>query len=88
MNYYNYRNSLGRFTRQITRATDGKFSSPNKVVAGRLYDFRGATVRALQKDSVTGLRIVTFHKALIGAVKDSELKKIGTRTVEKYLAKA
>jgi hypothetical protein len=88
MNYYNYRNSEGRFTRQIPRAQDGKFASPTTVVAGRLYDFRGATVRALQKNNSTGTRLVSFHKTLFGYVKDADLQKIGKGKVKNYLAVA
>lgn len=90
MNYYNYRNSLGQFTRRVARAKDGKFASPKriKIVAGRLYDFRGATVRALKTGAVTGKRLVSFHKTLMGYVKDSDLKVISPRKVKKYLANA
>lgn len=86
--YYNHRNSRGQFTRRVARAKNGKFTSPFQIVAGRLYDYRGATVRALKKDTVTGARLVSFHKTLFGFVKDAELDKINRRKVETYLASA
>lgn len=84
--FHNYRNSFGQFTRRVTRTSDGKFAS--NVIAGRLYDFKGATVRALKKDDETGLRLVSFHKTLLGYVKDSQLTKVDGRKVQKYLQKA
>jgi hypothetical protein len=88
MNYYNHRNSLGRFTRRVRRADDGRFAPTTQVVAGRLYDYRGATVRALKRDSDTGTRLVSFHKTLFGFVKDKELKRIPASRVKNYLSKA
>lgn len=89
-NYHNVRNSQGQFTRRIaaSRAANGRFTSPFNIVAGRLYNFRGATVRALQKDVKTGNRLVSFHKALFGFVSDRELQKIDRRKVNNYLAAA
>ncbi len=46
MKYYNRRNTLGQFTRNVKRARNGRFVAPFEIVAGRLYDWRGATVRA------------------------------------------
>lgn len=88
-NYHNVRNSKGQFTRRlaVARAADGKFVSPINIVAGRLYSFKGATVRALKKD-VSGARLVSFHKTLFGFVNDNELEKIPTGKVQKYLAAA
>lgn len=86
--YHNYRNSLGRFTRRLARAKDGTFAPTRKIVPGRLYNWRGATVRALKKDTQTGARLVSFHKTLFGFVKDTELQKINRRKVENYLAAA
>jgi hypothetical protein len=88
MNYYNHRNSLGKFTRKFTRAPDGKFTSPFKVVSGRLYGFRGLTVRALQKDTQSGKRLISAHRTLFGFCNDTELQKINKRKVENYLAAA
>ena len=84
MKYFNNRNSRGQFTRRVSRGENGQFAPALKVVSGRLYDYRGATVRALHK-SETGRRMVSFHKTLFGFVKDSELKRASTRKVEKYL---
>lgn len=84
--FYNYRNSQGKFTRRVARAKDGKFT--NKIVNGRLYSFKGATVRALKKDAESGTRLVSFHKTLLGYVKDSELQKIDSRKVKTYLEQA
>jgi hypothetical protein len=83
--FYNIRNSFGQFTRKVNRATDGKFSSPDNIVAGRLYSFKGSTVRALKKDT-KGARLVSFHKTLFGFVQDSDLQKINKRKVNNYLA--
>jgi hypothetical protein len=89
-NYHNTRNSKGQFSRRpaVTRTADGQFTSPFNVVAGRLYNFRGATVRALQKDTKTGNRLVSFHKALFGFVNDRELERVDRRKVKNYLAAA
>lgn len=86
--YHNYRNSRGQFTRKVTRAPDGKFTTPLQIVAGRLYNYRGATVRALKRDTLTGAQLVSFHKTLFGFVRDTELEKINRRKVENYLAAA
>ena len=86
--FHNVRNSEGKFTRRVNRASDGKFAPALKIVPGRLYEFKGAVVRALQKDSEVGLRLVSMHKALFGYVPDSQLQKINRRKVQTYLAGA
>lgn len=60
-------------------------SSP-KIVAGRLYEWKGVTVRAFGQ--VGNERLVMAHKTLAGLVPDSELKPITKDAVEKYLSKA
>ena len=75
-NYHNFRNSKGQFTPRLN------------IVAGRLYNFRGATVRALQKDTKAGARLISFHKTLFGFVKDSDLTLVNSRKVKNYLAAA
>lgn len=86
--YYNHRNSKGQFTRRVSRAEDGRFAKAVPIVAGRLYGFRGATVRASRDVDSAGSRWVTFHKTLGGWVKENELIKINTRQVNNYLDKA
>lgn len=54
-----------------------------KVVNGRLYDFKGITVRAGRK--VNQMRLVTVHKRLAGYVHDNELARITPKTVDGYL---
>jgi hypothetical protein len=70
----------------VYRLKDGRFAPApsNKVVSGRLYDFKGSVVRAGQR--VGNMRLVTLHKTLLGFVKDSELKKVPVCKVSKYLA--
>ena len=70
----------------VYRLKDGRFTCApsNKVVAGRLYDFKGSVVRAGQR--IGNMRLVTLHKTLLGFVKDSELKKVPACKVSKYLA--
>ena len=89
INYHNLRNSKGQFTRRLVakRASNGKFISPFNIVSGRLYNFKGTTVRALQKNT-KGERLVSFHKSLFGFVKDAQLEKVNSRVVKKYLAAA
>ena len=89
MKYHNVRNSKGQFTRKskVARTKDGKFSSPYNIVAGRLYDYKGAVVRAGQKSS-SNYRRVSFHKTLTGIVKDCELKKVNKSAVKAYLSNA
>ena len=85
--FYNIRNSAGQFTRKVNRANDGKFASPNKIVAGRLYSWKNQVVRALKKDD-KGARLVSLHHTLFGFVKDSELKKIDKHKVNKHLVES
>ena len=59
---------------------------PDKIVAGRLYDFQGIPVRAL--GIVEGQRLVTSHKRLAGLVSDSELKLLTPKNVGAYLKNA
>ena len=86
-NNHNLRNSKGRFTPKLSvrRAPNGRFASPFEIVPGRLYNFKGSTVRALQKDTKTNTRLISVHKTLFGFVRDNELQKIDTRKVKKYL---
>lgn len=60
--------------------------TPEKIVAGRLYAFKGITVRALAL--LNGKRLISAHKALVGTVDDSELTLITPKTVEGYLKNA
>ncbi len=79
--YYNIRGKNGRFFKpqvETPRACS--------VVAGRLYDYRGAVVRAGQMSN--GLRLVSFHKRLYGFVQDAELGFIDKQRVDSYLEKA
>lgn len=55
----------------------------NRVVKGRLYDFKGSIVRA--GDKVNKYRLVNLHKRMFGYVLDSELRKITPKTVARYL---
>ena len=89
MKYHNIRNSKGQFTRKlkVARAKDGKFSSIYNIVAGRLYDYKGAVVRAGRKSS-KNYRRISFHKTLTGIVQDCELKKVNKSAVREYLAHA
>ncbi len=57
-----------------------------KVVAGRLYDWKGTTVRAFGQ--VGNERLVMAHKTLAGLVKDCDLKPISKEAVEAYLKEA
>lgn len=88
MKFYNHRNSKGQFTRRVARTKDGRFTEKNKIVAGRLYSYLGVVVRALKPEQDTDLRLVSFHKKLFGFAKDSDLKKITKREVNKYLEAA
>ena len=84
-NYYNVRNSLGRFTKQIRRAKNGKFA-PSKIVAGRLFGFKDLIVRAGHLEN--GKRFVSAHHTLFGFVSDADLYKIDKSKVQNYLANA
>jgi hypothetical protein len=62
-------------------------STAPKIVNGRLYEYRGAVVRARRLCN-NGLRYVSFHKTLNGFVRDEELVPIDTTRVRDYLARA
>lgn len=51
---------------------------------GSLYAFKGQTVRAVQICN-NGLRLVGFHGRLFGFARDTELRRINTEEVHKYL---
>jgi len=85
-NYYNIRNKMGRFTKQIRRAKNGKFVKRVGIVAGRLYQFRNAVVRAGHIEN--GLRFVSLHHRLFGFVPENELNLIDKNKVNNYLANA
>jgi hypothetical protein len=66
--------------------------SVQNIVAGRLYGYRGAVVRA-GKDRIIGQsgtpqRHVSFHKSLFGFVPEHELQWVDNRSVNQYLQKA
>ena len=68
----------------------GKFlspSTPKSVVNGRLYEYKGAIVRA-KKLCNNGLRMVSFHKKLNGFVRDEDLRIVSKDAVTRYLDKA
>jgi len=70
---------------KIYRLKNGRFARKpaNKVVSGRLYEFKGSVVRAGKM--IEGKRLVTLHKTLFGFVKDGQLKKVNNFLVETYL---
>jgi hypothetical protein len=84
---YNFRDSKGKFTKQSNKVS--KYVKPlfPSIVAGRLYGYRGTTVRAGQECS-NGKRHVSFHKQLHGFVDESELEFIGKDQVDNYLQRA
>lgn len=73
----------------------GKFvprPSLESIVAGRLYGYRGAVVRA-GRDRMFGSRgdakrHVSFHKSLFGYVPENELKWVDGEKVNQYLQMA
>jgi hypothetical protein len=76
----------------IRSATTGKFikkNQPSTIVAGRLYGYRGAVVRAgndtIKRNGEAPQRHVNFHKALFGFVPENELTKVDKNAVEAYL---
>lgn len=77
---------MGRFTKQIRRAKNGKFASTSRsrVVAGRLYSFKGIPVRAGHLEG--GRRFISVHKTLFGFAFDQELEKIDKSKVNHYLS--
>lgn len=89
---YNQRDKFGKFVK-VTAAQKGCLcgkgkcqTAGTKIVAGRLYDWKGVTVRAFGQ--VAGERLVMAHKTLAGLVQDSALKPISKEQVAAYLAKA
>lgn len=83
MGFHNIRNKDGRF----------RSTKPQAVVAGRLYGFRGAVVRAgNDRQNANGggepLRHVSFHKLLHGFVPERELKIVTRDAVSTYLQEA
>ena len=77
MSFYNFRDKAGRFAKR----------TPQAIVPGRLYGYRGTIVRAGQKTS-NCKRHVSFHKQLHGFVNDAELQLINRDEVQTYLRKA
>lgn len=66
----------------------GRFTNKSKYIRnGCLYNFRGAVVRAVDKDA-SGKRLVSFHKALFGTVDDADLELVPKSKVRAYLANA
>ena len=77
MQYYNFRDKFGRFAKR----------TPQTIVAGRLYGYRGSIVRAGQKCN-NGKRHVSFHKQIHGFVDEAELQLIDRNEVQSYLQNA
>lgn len=88
MSKYNIRDKKGKFVKLVALNTACKCGSGKcgSVVAGRLYDWKGVTVRAF--GLVGGKRYVAAHKTLTGLVNDAELKPTTKQAVEAYLSKA
>lgn len=79
---YNFRDSSGRFAKQNFHRT------LLQIVPGRLYGYKGGTVRAhylFGKNSAEPKWLVSFHKTLFGLVKPSELMWIDAEQVMEYL---
>jgi hypothetical protein len=74
-NKYNYRDKSGKFAKSV---------SNTKIVAGRLYSWKGITVRAISAANKENA-IVSVHKALIGTVPKSELQLLSKDQVLAYL---
>lgn len=86
-NKYNIRDSKGKFVKiSAPKTCKGNCNCGVKIVSGRLYNWKGITVRAF--GTVGGKRFVAAHKTLTGLVDESELKPITKEAVEAYLAKA
>jgi hypothetical protein len=87
---YNYRDKTGKFAK-LTSAKEGSClcgknqCGTTTIVAGRLYNWKGVTVRAFGQ--VGNQRLVMAHKTLSGLVADSELRAISKEEVTAYLAK-
>ena len=88
MNKYLIRSkNTGRFiSRTQAKRLQTMSAQPREVVSGRLYNFMGATVRAGRK--VNQMRLVTFHKRLVGYARDNELSLITPKKVVGYLENA
>lgn len=70
------------------RDRQGRFTNKSKYIRnGCLYSFKGAVVRAIDKDP-SGKRVVSFHKSLFGKVDDSELELVPKSKVKEYLQNA
>lgn len=87
MSKYNIRDNKGKFVKvSFVKACACKGAcNGSKIVAGRLYDWKGVTVRAFGK--VGEKRVVAIHKTLTGLVNDRELSTVSKQAVESYLAK-
>jgi hypothetical protein len=83
-NYHNIRNKMGRFTKQIRRAKNGKFVKRARIVAGRLYGFKNLIVRAGHVEN--GLRFISVHNTLFGFTPETNLYKIDKSKVNSYLS--
>jgi hypothetical protein len=68
-------------------ATVAIANNVNGVKNGALYSYRGQVVRAISKCS-NGLRLVGSHNTLFGFVRDRDLKKINTNSVNNYLSQS
>lgn len=82
-----FRDDLGRFARHSGRYDLFSPTGEMEIVPGRLYDYRGTTVRAGQTCR-NGLRHVQIHKMVHGFVPDWELGFIDKSRVEQYLERA
>ena len=86
---YNIRDKKGQFVKLVSPSHScacGKKKCGTNIVSGRLYDWKGVTVRAF--GNVNGKRFISAHKSLTGLVEDVELKPITKQAVETYLAQA
>ena len=83
---YNIRDAKGKFVKLVSTKVCKCGGNCPKIVAGRLYDFKGVTVRAF--GTVGNKRFVAAHKVLTGLVDESELKPTTKQAVENYLARA
>ena len=92
MQKYSIRDSQGKFVKLALSTPKHSCKCRNgnccgaKIVAGRLYSWRGITVRAFGK--VGFERLVAAHKGLMGCVAEADLKPISQEEVQKYLAQA
>lgn len=79
----------------IRSKSTGQFiskSQPANIVAGRLYGYRGAVVRAgndtIRRANEAPQRHVNFHKSLFGFVPENELTFVDQTKVQEYLGYA